>query len=186
MKRLVQCLLFVATTVGGLMCLHATADAATPSCSMNQTSLADLISNYDPPVAAAAGTTMTIGGGTLSFTCTGLGSGMASHVYVLVSGSSGSYTTPFLSGPNSFQLSYNLCVPGAASCNASTNVWNTTANANVSAYEVSAVNSPSVNSIPSFQVFVGRQDAFVGTVSQYTGSLVFSFRCGEGGNQVNC
>jgi hypothetical protein len=61
-----------------------------------------------------------------------------------------------------------------------------TANANVSAYEVSANNSPAVNNIPAFQIYVGRQDAFVGTTAQYTGSLFFQFRCGEGGNQVDC
>jgi hypothetical protein len=183
MRHLVWCATFLAFTVFGSLALHGTA-AAAPACSMNQSSLADLIAGYDPPVATAS-STITVNGGTLTFTCTGLGTGMASHVYVLASGASGSYATPFLTGPNSFKLSYNLCIPGAATCNASTNVWNTTVST-ATAYEVTASNSPAVNSIPSFMIFEGRQDAPVGTVSQYTGSLFFSFRCGEGGNQVAC
>lgn len=182
MKHVAWCAAFLTFMVFGLIALRGTAFAA-PACSMNQSSLADLIANYDPPVATAS-STVTVNGGTLTFTCSGLGTGMASHVYVLVSGASGTYTTPSLTGPNSFKLTYNLCIPGAATCTASTNVWNTTASTS-SAYEVSAANSSS-NSIPSFLIFVGRQDAPVGTLSQYTGSLFFSFRCGEGGNQVAC
>ena len=166
--------------------LRARAASTPPACSMNQSSLADLIKGYDPPVSTAS-TTIPVGVGALSFTCTGLGSGMAAHVYVLVNGqSSGSYTNPFLTGPNSFQLSYNLCVPGASTCSGTSNVWNSTAS-NTTAYETtSGVNSPAVNTIPAFTIFVGRQDAYVGSVSQYTGSLYFSFKCGEGGNQVAC
>lgn len=183
MKHFASCVTFLALVVLGLLSTHARAQAA-PACSMNQSSLAGLIANYDPP-ASATTSTITVNAGTLTFTCTGLGSGMASHVYVLVSGVSGSYATPSLTGPNSFTLTYNLCVPSAATCNAGTGVWNTTVST-TSAYEVSAANSPSVNSIPAFLIFVGRQDAPVGSVSQYSGKLFFSFRCGEGGNQVAC
>lgn len=184
MKQAVWCATLVAFIVLGLLSMHGTAAAASPSCSMNQTSLADLIANYDPPVSTTS-STITVNSGTLTFTCTGLGTGMASHVYVLVSGASGSYATPSLTGPSSFKLPYNLCIPGAATCSASSNLWNTTVST-TTAYEVAAGNSPALNSIPSFLIFVGRQDAPVGTVTQYTGNLFFSFRCGEGGNQVAC
>jgi hypothetical protein len=161
--------------------LHGTAQAA-PACQMNQSSLADLIVNYDPPLATA-GTTMTVNSGTLTFTCSGLGSGNASHVYVLVSGSTAaSYSTPFLTGPNAFQLAYTLCIPGSATCNGTTNVWNKTL---TSAYKTTqGVNG--VNTIPSFLIFLGKQDAFVGTTADYTGNLFFSFFCGEGGSQAAC
>jgi hypothetical protein len=184
MKHFAWCSTLLTFIVFGLLSMHATARAAGQSCSMNQSSLADLIANYDPPLSTTS-STITVNSGTLTFTCTGLGSGPASHVYVLVSGASGAYTRPFLTGPSSFQLTYSLCVPNAATCNASTNLWNTTVSTST-AYEVSANNSPAVNSIPSFLIFVGRQDAPVGAISQYSGSLFFSFRCGEGGSQVAC
>lgn len=157
-----------------LLCNRATAQAAA-ACSMNQSSLADLIANYDPPLSTTS-TTLTINSGTLTFTCSGLGSGNGSHVYVLLSGSNAaSYTTPSLTGPNAFSLTYTPCIPGSATCTASTNVWN---KSSTSAFKITnAVNG--VNTIPSFLIFVGKQDAFVGTTSNYTGSLFFSFNCGE-------
>ncbi|MGZ6128432.1 MAG: hypothetical protein ACXWMY_09565 [Vulcanimicrobiaceae bacterium] len=104
-------------------------------------------------------------------------------MYVLVSGSTAaSYATPFLNGPNAFQLSYTLCLPATGTCNGSTNVWNKTA---ASAYKTtSGING--LNTIPSFSIFVGRQDAYVGTIADYTGTLYFSFLCGEGGSQTAC
>jgi hypothetical protein len=181
MKRLISCASFAIFLALGVACLHGNAVAA-PACSMNQTSLADLIANYDPPVSTAS-TTITINSGTLTFTCSGLGSGNASHVYVLLSGSNGtSYITPFLTGPNAFQLTYTPCIPGAATCNASTNVWNKTP---ATAYKTTqGING--LNTIPSFLIFLGRQDAFVGTTADYTGNLFFSFLCGEGGSQTAC
>jgi hypothetical protein len=43
-----------------------------------------------------------------------------------------------------------------------------------------------INTIPSFSIYIGQQDAYVGTVAQYTGSLYFSFVCGDGGSQAPC
>jgi hypothetical protein len=181
MKRLFWFASFAFALAFGLACARGTAQAA-PACSMNQSSLADLILNYDPPLSTTS-TTITVNSATLTFTCSGLGSGNAAHVYVLVSGSNAaSYATPFLTGPNAFQLTYTLCVPGSATCNATTNVWNKTP---LSAYKTTqGVNG--LNTIPSFLIFLGRQDAFVGTPADYTGNLFFSFLCGEGGSQAAC
>jgi hypothetical protein len=181
MKRLIWFASFALFVTLGVATLHGNAQAA-PACSMNQTSLADLIANYDPPLSTTS-TTLTINSGTLTFTCSGLGSGNAAHVYVLLSGSNAaSYTTPFLTGPNAFQLTYIPCIPGAATCNAGTNVWNKTP---ASAYKTTQGINGS-NTIPSFLIFLGRQDAIVGTTADYTGSLFFSFLCGEGGSQAPC
>jgi hypothetical protein len=43
-----------------------------------------------------------------------------------------------------------------------------------------------LNTIPSFSIFIGKQDAFVGTTADYTGTLYFSFICGDGGSQAPC
>jgi hypothetical protein len=181
MKRALWCAMFALGLVCAMHFSRSTAEAAA-ACSMNQSALADLIANYDPPVATTS-TTLTINSGTLTFTCSGLGSGNAAHVHVFVSGSSAAtYATPSLTGPNAFQLTYTLCIPGSATCNATTNVWNKTSG---SEYKTTAgVNG--LNTIPSFLIFVGRQDAFVGTTAAYTGSLFFSFECGEGGTQAPC
>ncbi len=181
MKSLLRCFLFAVCVCAGAAAVQAKADAA-PACSMNQSSLADLIANYDPPLSTGA-TALTIPSGTLSFTCSGLGSGNASHVYVLLNGStSAAFTTPFLSGPNSFQLTYKPCLPNTGTCNGTTNLWQ---NAAAAAFKMNnAING--ANAIPSFSIFLGNQDAYVGSTAQYTGSLYFSFLCGEGGSQVAC
>lgn len=181
MKRLLWCASF---TLFCLLAFGFSKDRAqAASCSMNQTNLADLIAGYDPPLSTNA-TTITINSGTLTFTCSGLGtSGNSSHVYVFLNGaSSGSYTPPFLAGPNSFQLTYKPCIPGSSTCNGTTNVWQNTMG---TAYKTtSGVNG--INTIPSFSIYIGQQDAYVGTVAQYTGSLYFSFVCGDGGSQAPC
>lgn len=180
MKQLVWCAALLLFCGLGLLVSRQPAQAA--SCSMNQSSLADLIANYDPPLSTAA-TALTAGSGTLTFTCSGLGSGNASHVYVLLNGStSGSYSAPFLTGPNAFQLTYKPCLPGTGTCNGTTNVWQNTASTGFKI--TNAING--TNTIPSFSIFVGRQDAYAGSAAQYTGSLYFSFLCGEGGSQAAC
>lgn len=153
----------------------AATPAPPPVCSMNQTSVSPLFVNYDPTSAPVSGTVLTVNGGTLTFTCSGLGSGNAGHVHIFVSGSNAaSYAPPFLSGPNGFQLNYNLCVPGSTGgCSASTNLWNKTTEYKVT----SGING--LNTIPGFSIFIPRQDAYVGALTDYTGTLYFSFNCGE-------
>jgi hypothetical protein len=65
-------------------------------------------------------------------------------------------------------------------------VWGTGASG-TSDYDFTAgiTNGQSTN-VPSFAIFIAKQDAFVGTTSDYLGNLFFSFKCGEGGNEVTC
>ena len=181
MKQVIWMAAFVLCCIAALGLSQQRAQAA--SCSMNQSTLADLIASYDPPKSSAA-TAMTVPANTLTFTCSGLGTGSAAHVYVLLNGStSATYTTPFLTGPNSFKLSYTPCLPGSGTCNGTTSVWgNTLATAYKTTSGVNGVNT--INT--TFSIFMGQQDAFVGTAAQYSGSLYFSFVCGEGGSQAAC
>jgi len=183
MRRLYPFVLF-AVVCALMFALTRSNATAAPACSMNQSSLPDLIANYDPPLSTST-TAITVATGTLSFTCSGLTSGNGSHVYVELSGSNGaSFVTPFLSGPNAFQLTYSPCLPNTGTCNGTTNLWQNTV---TTAFKMTnAVNGPTPNPIPSFSVFLAKQDAFVGSVTQYTGGLFFSFVCGEGGSQAPC
>jgi hypothetical protein len=180
MKQLLWSAAFVVLCALGVAFSQQPAQAA--SCSMIQSSLADLIANYDPPLSTTA-TAMTVSSGTLTFTCSGLGTGNAAHVYVLLNGStSTSFSTPFLSGPNSFQLTYEPCLPNTGTCNGTTNLWQNTTS---TAFKITnGLNG--TNTIPSFSIFIGRQDAYVGDTTKYAGSLYFSFVCGEGGSQAPC
>ncbi|HET7814817.1 MAG TPA: hypothetical protein VFL13_10640, partial [Candidatus Baltobacteraceae bacterium] len=122
--------------------------------------------------------------GTLTFTCSGLGSGNAQHVYVELNGSpNASFVTPSIAMASpAFTLTYTPCVPNSGTCNGTTSVWQNTV---ATAFKVtSGVNG--LNSIPQFSIFIGKQDAYVGTIAQYTGNLYFSFVCGEGGSQAPC
>lgn len=180
MKRLLYYGSFLAFVFIALLCMHGAASAAT--CTMTQPAQGNLFTNYDPPVSTPS-TAITVSAGTLNFTCSGLGTGNAAHVYVMLNGStSGTFVTPFLTGPNGFQLTYTPCIPNSGTCNGATNLWQNTM---ATAFKITnGVNG--TNSVPSFSIFVGRQDAFVGTVSQYTGGLTFSFICGEGQTQAPC
>lgn len=167
MKRILRySLLFCALTIAGLISMHGTARAA--GCSVNST-ISDLVANYNPFTAP---TTLTVPANTIAVTCS---QERNLTVKVFVSGSATGYTTPFLTGPNAFTLSYTMCVPGASPCNATTNVWNTT----TGFYQFTTPNNNGTNvfSIPSFLIFVTQQDAPYGTTAQYTGSLFFTTTC---------
>ena len=195
MKTTLRYLLPALIVALGFFCLHSTgrapvgllpAVAATPpACSMNTASVSPLISNYDP-ITATAATTLTISGGTFTFTCTGLGgSGSTNHVHILASGSSAGYTQPNLVSTN-FTLTYSLCVPGGGTCTSTSTFWGTGASGTTDFDFTGGITNGQSTPIPSFSIFLGRQDAFVGTTSNYTGSLFFSFKCGEGSNEVTC
>ena len=175
MKRLVWSGVFLAFVLLGTLCAHGTAQAA--SCSMQSTSLSDLLANYDPVKASTSGTDLP-SGATLTFVCTGITSNTV--VKVFVSGAAnlvGAYTPPFLSGPNGFALQYSLCVPGTGNCTATSGtIWN---NSNPYSVNLKIADSGNVQTIPSFSLFVPQQDAYVGTTAAYTGSLYFAFKCGS-------
>lgn len=174
MKRLVWFASLLLLTLIGVASLRGTASAA--SCSMTSTSLSDLIAAYDP-VKSNASTNLTAGPA-MTFTCTGITSNTV--VKIFVSGTASlpaSYTTPFLTGPNNFQLPYSLCTPKSGTCTASTGtIWNSTNAYNVN---LKSTDSGNVQTIPAPSIFLGQHDAYVGTISDYTGNLFFYFVCGS-------
>lgn len=160
-------LLVTVLTVTAIVCSHGTAVAA--GCTVTSP-IADLVANYNPFTAP---TTLTVPANAVTVSCS---SERNVVVKVFVSGSSSGYTTPFLTGPNSFNLPYTMCVPGASPCNTTTNVWNTT----TGFYQFTTPNNNGTNiqNVPSFLIFVNQLDAPYGTTAQYTGSLYFTTTCG--------
>lgn len=143
--------------------------ALAAGCSVNSP-VVDLVANYNP---FAAPTTLTVPSGTVQVTCT---AERNVTVKLFLSGSAAGYATPSLSGPGAFSLAYTPCVPGASSCNGTSNVWNTT----TGFYQFTTPNNMGSNviNVPSFLIFVTQQDAPYGTTSQYAGSLYFTTTCG--------
>jgi hypothetical protein len=142
---------------------------------MNQSSLADLLANYDP-ITSGATTNLSANAGTLSFTCTGFTGTI--KVSIFVSGSNtlpASYVRPSLSYSGFPSLNYDLCMPKSGTCTATTGtIWN-----NTNPYNNTKV-SPGVSTpIDAFSIFVGQQDVYVGSTSNYTGTLYFAFKCGS-------
>lgn len=171
MKRLMRYLALMAIFMSaGIVLAHGTARA---SCSVNSP-IADLVANYNPFTAPG---TITVPANTVVVSCTAENN---HTVKVFVSGSSSGYTTPSLTGPNSFSLQYTMCVPGASPCNATTNVWNTTTG--FYQFTTQSNNGTHTYNVPSFLIFLTQQDAPYGTTAQYTGSLFFTTTC----NGVAC
>lgn len=146
--------------------LHEQALAA--GCSVNSP-VADLVANYNPFTAPA---TLTVPSGTVQVTCS---AERNVTVKVFLSGAAAGYSAPSLSGPGGFTLTYTPCVPGASSCNGTSNVWNTT----TGFYQFTTPNNNGSNTqnVPSFLLYVTQQDAPYGTTAQYTGSLYFTTTC---------
>lgn len=163
-RALRYCAFIAAAVLGCVLVSHAPARAA--GCTVTPVSFPDLIKNYDPVTAPQ---TIPVAASSITISCSGENN---KTIRVFVSGTSTGYTTPFLTGPGGFTLSYNLCVPGTTGCDSSTNVWNTTA-----AYSYTASSGNDTNNVPAFSIYVPKQDAPVGTTAQYSGSLFFSVTC---------
>jgi len=166
MHALRYTLLTTVLATAAVVCSHGTASAA--GCTV-VSPISDLVAGYNPFTAP---TTITVPANTVMVSCS---AERAVVVKVFVSGSSSGYTTPFLTGPSSFNLPYTMCVPGASPCNATTNVWNITSGF----YQYTTPNNMGTNfqNVPSFLIFVNQLDAPYGTTAQYTGSLFFSTTC---------
>lgn len=168
----VKTLLYAVALAAVFTAAHGRAQAA--SCTVNSP-VTDLVHNYNPFSAPA---TLTVGAGVVQVTCD---KENAQFVRLFLSGSATGYTTPTLTGPGGFTLSYTPCVPqSSGGCNATTNVWNATTQ--FYQFQTPANNGSNVIPVPSFLIFVTQQDAPYGTVSLYTGSLFFSTTCSATSN----
>lgn len=154
-----------------VLCSQQSAQAA--SCSIDSTTLnlGNVIANYSPFQSSTW--TDNVPGGSLKFSCNGLGTNRNIVIYVSGAANYPSYTAPKVGPVSGFNLGFNLCVPGTAppSCT----IWNTTNGWPFTASSGSVTSQP----IPQFTINIGQQDAVVGgAASGYAGTLYFTFRCG--------
>jgi hypothetical protein len=168
--------------VCALLCIHGKALAA-PNCSLTSpSSLSDIINSYN---VFATSNSYSIPDLDFELNCTGMGS-TAYNVYVYFLGLSqtyGTYTAPYLSGPDSSKLNFQLCTSNAA---CTSNFWSVS-----NPIEITGVTNNSERYINNTTISINvptEQNIYVGTDSQYTGTVYFAFGCvpTSGGTITQC
>jgi hypothetical protein len=174
MKHLLkQTLLTGFLLAAALVCAHGNASA---SCSLTAPANFDeLISAYN---VFATSNSYTIPANTISFQCTSFESSVV--VYFLgLSTTYGTYTAPYLSGPNGSELNFQLCTSSSA---CTSNFWTaTTACGSCTFTNVVSNTTKTISTAIAVYVPTG-QNLYVSSAGAYTGTVHFAFDCDSGGS----
>jgi hypothetical protein len=160
--------------VSAFICAHGNASAAA-SCSLSSPStLSELISSYN---VFASSNSYSIPADTIAFSCSGL-STFAEHtleVYFLgLSSTYGTYTSPYLSGPDSSKLDFQLCTSSSA---CTSGFWTATNGIQFSCFSGSSGDcSETISNAIAVNVTID-QNIYVSTADAYTATVHFAFSC---------
>jgi|GEM_PF-5145825 hypothetical protein len=176
MKRILRrTALIVLLCCIGFIVTHGTA-LATTHCSLpamsgvtNNMTGAEVVEGYNVFATANGSNTYNF---TFNISCNGNGS-TTLQIYFLGMSSS-SYTEPYLSGPASSQLLFELCVPGTGSCsNTSGTIWNSSNPLTINCTSPSNCVTMASNVTGSVYASPG-QNMYVGTSASYSQTVYFS------------